>query len=81
MLTKKGKRAILRYSFFAVLLANFEDCLLEVLHCVCGKGNGMGTVSCTSRALTINVISLIIYIGDEITELKGLSWVIRRMVP
>lgn len=81
MLTKKGKRAVLCYSFFVVLLANFENCLLEVLHCICGKGNGMGAVSCTFKALTINVTSLLIYIGDKITELKGLSWVIRRMVP
>ena len=68
MLTKKEKRAILCYSFFVVLLANFENCLLEVLHCICGKGNGMGTVSCAFKALTINVISLLMYIGDRITE-------------
>jgi len=75
---KKGKRAILCYSCFVVLLGDFENCLPELLHCICGKGNGMGTVSCIFRALTINIISLSIYRGDKITELKGRSWVIRR---
>lgn len=40
----------------------------------------MCTGNCTFRAPTINVISLLIYTGDKITELKGLSWVIRKMV-
>lgn len=35
----------------------------------------------TFKERTINVISLLIYIGDKITELKELSWVIRRVVP
>lgn len=42
------------YASFVVLLANFENSLLEVLHCVCGKGDGLGTVSCAFKALAIN---------------------------
>lgn len=79
ILTKRGKRAILGYSFFVVLL-DFESCLLGALRCICGQGDGMCTGNCTFRAPTINVISLLIYTGDKITELKGLSWVIRKMV-